>query len=81
MFGIDPDVVHSWHAGLHDGCPAGLDPHGDPDLWSNTVFGSPAWLHLHTCGAYAPGEICWMVADPTVEVDGRALWQDGVLAL
>lgn len=79
LFGIDPWVVHSWHAGLHEGCPLDLEPAANPDLWSNTVFGHPGWLHLHTCGAYAPGEICWMVAHPTVTLDGRPAWQDGRL--
>ena len=38
-------------------------------------------LHIHTCGAYAPGEICWMVLDPTVSVDGKNLWEGGRLRL
>lgn len=79
QFGIDPDVVHSFHAGLHTGCFHDKPVEHDPDLWSNTIFGSPEWLHFHTCGAYAPGEICWMVAKPTIAADGVALWRDGVL--
>ena len=51
----------------------------DPDRWSNNVFTNPRFLHIHTCGAYAPGEICWMVQDPTVSVDGRDLWRQGRL--
>jgi hypothetical protein len=34
---------------------------------------------MHTCGAYAPGEICWNVVDPTVKADGINLWENGVL--
>jgi hypothetical protein len=34
---------------------------------------------MHTCGAYAPGEVCWNVIDPTVVVDGAIIWQDGTL--
>ncbi|MEM1160308.1 MAG: hypothetical protein AAGJ28_05195 [Pseudomonadota bacterium] len=79
LFNIDPDVVHSWHAGIHSGCDAVRPAAPDPDLWSNSVFGSPRWLHFHTCGNYPPGEICWMVRDPTVLCDGRPVWQDGVL--
>jgi hypothetical protein len=56
-------------------------PQPDPDRWSNSVFTSPRWLHFHTCGAYAPGEICWMVGEPKVEVDGKALWREGRLWL
>ena len=78
-FSIAPDIVHSWHAGLHpaNGCSASI--HEDADRWSNSAFTNPRFLHLHTCGDYPPGEITWMVLDPSVEVDGRKLWQDGAL--
>ncbi len=78
-FGIDPDFVHSWHAGIHPACTYSASVADDPDRWSNTVFTHPRYLHFHTCGAYAPGEICWMLLDHTVRVDGVALWQDGRL--
>lgn len=78
-FSIDPDAVHSWHAGIHPGCSYAADIADDPDRWSNTVFTNPRFLHFHTCGSYAPGEICWMVLDPTVRVDGAALWENGRL--
>jgi len=78
-FGIDPDAIHSWHAGIHPACAYEGDAARDPDHWSNTVFTNPRFLHLHTCGAYPPGEICWMVLDHTVEVDGRNLWDRGRL--
>lgn len=81
LFGIDPDAIHSWHAGIHDGCFHDKPVEEDPDLWSNTVFGSPKWLHFHTCGDYAPGEICWMVQNPTVSIDGQSLWSNGTLTL
>lgn len=80
-FDIDPDVVHSWHAGIDTGCAFWGIPKDDPDLWANSVFGHPRFLHFHTCGAYAPGEICWMVANPSIACDGRALWQNGQLHL
>lgn len=80
LFDIDPMIVHSWHAGIHDGCSYHGTIEQNPDLWSNTVFGSPQWLHFHTCGDYAPGEICWMVKDPTIIVDDTPLWSNGVLA-
>ena len=78
-FDIDPDAVHSWHAGVHPGCAYAGDPARNPDRWSNTVFANPRFLHFHTCGHYAPGEICWMVLDPTITVDGTALWSGGRL--
>jgi hypothetical protein len=78
-FSIDRDAVHSWHAGIHPGCSYDRDAATDPDRWSNTVFTHPRFLHFHTCGAYAPGEICWMVLDHTVDVDGVALWKRGRL--
>ena len=80
-FGIDAGIVHSWHAGIHDGCGYEGCCEDDPDLWSNTVFGSPRFLHFHTCGDYPPGEICWMIEAPTIVADGRAIWQDGVLTV
>lgn len=79
QFDLDPGVVHSWHAGIHPGCAYDADAGDDPDHWSNSVFQNPRILHFHTCGAYPPGEICWMVLDPTVELDGVALWKDGAL--
>ncbi|MEM7189290.1 MAG: hypothetical protein AAF439_06735 [Pseudomonadota bacterium] len=81
LFGIDPWVVHSFHAGIHEGCDGDRPIGDDADLWSNSVFGSPRWLHFHTCGDYAPGEICWMVRDPTVFCDGVAVWDQGALRL
>ncbi|WP_172298513.1 hypothetical protein [Pseudoruegeria sp. HB172150] len=78
-FGIEPFVVHSWHAGIHPGCRY-FDATGqDLDYWSNTVFSSPRLLHFHTCGTSAPGEISWNLPDATVLVDGVALWDKGRL--
>lgn len=79
LFDIDAGAVHSWHAGIHPGCVYTADAAHDPDRWSNTVFTNPRFLHFHTCGDYPPGEICWMVLDPTVVIDGQALWEDGRL--
>jgi len=81
IFGIDPDFVHSWHAGIHAGATFKKAAVDNPDRWSNSVFTNPRFLHIHTCGAYAPGEICWMVLDPTVSVDGKNLWEGGRLRL
>ncbi len=77
LFGIDGMVVHSWHAGLH---PQAFYPDNASDnleRWGGVAFANPRYLHFHTCGNYAPGEICWSCIDPTVEIDGVALWRDG----
>lgn len=81
QFGIEPNVVHSFHAGIHPGCAHLEHMDEDPDRWSNTIFGNPHFLHFHTCGDYAPGEICWMVLDPTIRVDGTEFWRTGELQL
>jgi hypothetical protein len=78
-FGIDRDAVHSWHAGIHPGCGFAGPARADPVRWGGSAFGNPRILHFHTCGAYAPGEICWNVLDPTVTLDGARLWQAGRL--
>ena len=80
-FSLNPDVVHSWHAGIHQGCYFKGSAADDPDRWSNSVFTNPRFVHFHTCGEVAPGEICWMVLDPTICVDGKPLWADGRLQL
>lgn len=79
LFGIDPGAVHSFHAGIHPATRHAAPAAADADRWANTVFQSPRVLHFHTCGAYAPGEICWMVIDPTITLDGAPLWRAGVL--
>ena len=80
-FGIDMNSVHSWHPGIHPGAEDNKFYEYDPDKWSNTVFGQPKYLHFHTCGNYAPGEICWMIPNHTVLIDKKPLWKDGVLML
>lgn len=77
LFGIEPMATHSWHSGIHPCCRFAGRAAGDPDRWANTVFMNPRVLHVHTCGDYAPGEICWMVIDPVIELDGRTLWDRG----
>ena len=80
-FGLDPGAVHSWHAGIHPGCAYPARAAEDPDRWANNVFTNPRFVHFHTCGALPPGEICWTVLDPTIEVDGTDLWRRGRLRL
>lgn len=76
--GIDRNMVHSWHAGIHPGCGYPWDIHDSFERWGGAAFGNPRILHFHTCGAYAPGEISWNVIDPTIEIDGVAYWERGV---
>ena len=77
LFGIEPMLVDSWHQGLHPGTDTSPTPEEDLCLWGETLFTSPQYLHFHTCGEYPPGEICWMVESPTVELDGRNLYENG----
>jgi hypothetical protein len=80
-YGIDPDIVHSWHAGIHPACAYHKPAATHFERWSGAAFGNPRLLHFHTCGAYAPGEICWHVVDPTIEVDGKTVWRAGRIDL
>lgn len=81
MFGIDPFLVHSWHAGIHPQTFYPLPAGHNPARWSALAFGSPRYLHFHVCGDQPPGEICWTVIDPTIQLDGKPAWQDGRLVL
>lgn len=78
MFGIDRNFVHSWHAGIHPGCGYPWQARESYERWGGVAFGNPRILHVHTCGAYAPGEISWNVIDPTIEADGIRYWENGV---
>lgn len=78
-FGVDGCCVHSWHAGIHPGCEFFGTASASYEKWSGSAFGNPRLLHFHTCGDYAPGEISWNVIDPTITVDGIAIWKDGDL--
>ena len=79
FFNIERNIVHSWHAGLNPGIHYSYSIEDNPDRWSNTIFPSPKYLHFHTCGDYAPGEICWMIANPTIAIDNTPIWEKGIL--
>lgn len=81
LFGIDGAVVHSWHAGIHPGCAYHGRADANYERWGGSAFGNPRLLHFHTCGAYAPGEICWNVVDPTITIDGTIVWDRGVIRI
>ena len=76
-YGIDPYCIHSWHAGIHPGCEYRQTAGSNFERWSGSAFGNPRLLHFHTCGDYPPGEISLNVLDPTVHIDGIAVWEDG----
>lgn len=78
LYNIDANFIHSWHVGTHPGLSYQQSAAMNPDRWSNTVFNHPRILHFHTCGEYAPGEICWIVKDPTIVLDGNPVWENGV---
>lgn len=78
MFGLDALTMHSWHAGIHPGCAYTRPAYRDFERWSGSAFGNPRLLHFHTCGDYAPGEISLNVLDPTIRLDGIAVWDRGV---
>ncbi len=77
-FGVDKDFVHSWHVGLNPHTFYETPACENLERWGAVSFASPRYLHFHTCGDYAPGEIAWSVFDPTVTVDGAEFWKDGV---
>lgn len=81
MFGIDPTLVHSWHAGIHPQTFYPLPAGHNLARWSALAFGSPRYLHFHVCGDQPPGEISWTVIDPTVTLDGEPAWEKGRLTL
>ena len=78
-FGLDAYNIDSWHAGIHPLMAYDSTAAADPLRWSGTAFPHPRLLHFHTCGSGPPGEICWMILDPTVVIDGVALWENGRL--
>lgn len=78
-FDINPAVVHSWHAGIHPGCDYQVAESDDPDRWSNTVFSDPNYVHFHTCGDYAPGEISCTLPGHSIKVNNVTLWEQGKL--
>ena len=77
LFDIEEDVVHSWHAGIHPKAFYPLSAASNILRWGAVAFANPRYLHFHTCGNYAPGEIAWSLFDVTVELDGKVHWEGG----
>jgi hypothetical protein len=79
MYGLQKRFLHSWHAGIHPGCQFDNPAGSNFERWSGSAFGNPRLMHMHSCGAYPPGEISLNLLDPTITVDGIALWDKGKL--
>jgi hypothetical protein len=77
LFDIEEDVVHSWHAGIHPKAHYAFSATSNIDRWGSVAFANPRYLHFHTCGDYAPGEISWSLFDARVELDGKTYWDGG----
>lgn len=77
LFSIDPYNVHSWHAGMNPGTFYPVRAERGIERWGKVAFANPRYLHFHTCGNYAPGEIAWSIFDASVEYDGVDFWKDG----
>ena len=77
LFGIQDEVVHSWHAGIHPQAFYPLSAASDIERWGSVAFANPRYLHFHTCGDYAPGEIAWSLFDADIELDGKVYWEAG----
>ncbi len=70
-------IVNSWHIGVN---PQAFSPWRDSDdleAWMNLAHNNPRMLHFHAVGEAIPGDISLPLIDPTVEIDGRALWEKG----
>lgn len=76
---VNRDRVHSWHAGFNPGTAFTDDPESRLEEWVAVSFGSPRYLHFHTCGDRAPAELTWPVFNPTLEIDGEPWLADGRL--
>ena len=78
-FDLEAWQIDSWHAGIHPLMSYDMPASQDPVPWSNVGFQHPRMLHFHTCGSGPPGEVTWIVIDPTITIDGVALWENGHL--
>lgn len=77
--GINRNRIHSWHAGINPQTCFYKAADDYLDLWSAISFGSPKYLHFHTCGDEPPGEVAWSVFNATVTIDGTVYWENGEL--
>ncbi len=76
---LDPWIVHSWHAGINPGCSYPINGAHNIERWGKVAFANPRYLHFHTCGGYAPGEIAWSMFDADVTFGDKSMWKKGEL--
>ena len=76
---INRNRIHSWHAGINPQTWFNHSADEYLDQWSAISFGSPKYLHFHTCGDEPPGEVAWSVFNPTIKIDGEEYWHHGEL--
>ena len=79
--GIDPFVVHSWHAGTNPKIFYPDPPLESLERWNGVIHSHPRYAHLHTCGDYGPGEIALPIFDPSITFDNKDYWLDGALVV
>ncbi len=79
FLGLNPWNVHSWHAGINPGCSYPVRGLHNIERWGKVAFANPRYLHFHTCGEYAPGEIAWSLFDVTIKLGNEIIWDDGKL--
>lgn len=74
---INRNRVHSWHLGINPQTYFPTDPDLNFEQWCALSFGSPRYLHFHTCGDEPPGEIAWSLFNCTVFIDDEPYWKNG----
>ncbi len=79
LLDLDPWNVHSWHAGINPGCSYPVHGSRNIERWGKVAFANPRYLHFHTCGNYAPGEIAWSIFDASVWFGDEQIWDKGEL--
>ena len=77
--GLNPWNIHSWHAGINPGCSYPIRGERGIERWGKVAFANPRYLHFHTCGDYAPGEITLSLFDMTVQFGDETIWDKGKL--
>ena len=78
-FGIDPFVVHSWHAGTNPHIYYPDQAIENIERWNGVMHSHTRYTHIHTCGNYGPGEISCGLIDASLTFDDQPLWKEGHL--
>lgn len=77
VLGYDSHRVHSWHTGMNPMTRFERSADQHLEEWESISFASPGYLHFHTAGEQAPGEVAWSLFNATVSVDSEIIIQDG----